>query len=250
MKVGAGQDVTQQRSDSRPVLLAEAGDSGDGDFGGVLGLPTGPSAQRRPFTFEAGDILLRIRAIEVIPNSGNGAVKITPFNTSGSKLSITSATSIEGDMTYMLRESIGVEVSLESSNHSLKDNGTVARVTGQGSNLIGTVSMLPLTVIAQYHFIPKSSVHPYVGLGLNYTLLNREESGLNGVNLSVDNTFGLAAQFGVDIGIHENWFVNLDLKYINMSSTMNLSNPNSGITDNTDLKISPWVFGVGLGTYF
>ena len=110
--------------------------------------------------------------------------------------------------------------------------------------------MLPMTATAQYRFMPKSTIHPYVGLGLNYTLFNNEESGLSGVSLNVDNTFGVVVQFGVDVGIHEKWFLNADMKYINMSSTMNLSNPSSGVTDKTDLQISPWILGLGLGTYF
>jgi len=239
------------RDELRPMLLAASEDSGGGDFGGVLGLPTEPAERRRLFSFEKGDILLRMRFTDIIPNDSSGAVKITPYGTvAGSKLSVTGATSFEGDVTYMMTQSIGVEVSLESSTHLLKDNGKVANATGQGSNLIGASSMLPLTVTAQYHFLPKAKIHPYVGLVLNYTLFNKEESGLSAVSLSVDNTFGIAGQFGVDVGIHEKWFLNADVKYINMSSTMNLSNPNSGITDKTDLQISPWIIGVGIGTYF
>lgn len=235
--------------DFHPLLLADAEDTGSDEIGGVLGLPV--QNQRRLFTFERGDILLRMRFIDIIPNDSNGAVTITNLDTSGSKLSIKGASGFEGDVSYMVTPSIGVEVSLESSTHVLKDNtGKVASTTGKGSDLIGATSMLPLTVIAQYHFMPKLRVHPYVGLGLNYTLFYKEESGLNGVNLNVDNSVGLAAQTGVDIGIHERWFLNIDLKYIDMSSTMNLSNPNSGVTAKTDLKISPWILGVGIGTYF
>ncbi len=246
----ADQGGTQLRGDLRPLLLADAEDSGSDEIGGVLGLPV--QNQRRLFTLERGDILLRMRFIDIIPKGGSGEVFISPYlPVAGSKLSVSGATGFEGDVSYMVTPMLGVEVSLESSTHALKDNsGQVASTTGNGSDLLGTTSMLPLTVIAQYHFMPKMRVHPYVGLGLNYTLFNKEESGLNGVTLNVDNTVGLAAQTGVDIGIHERWFLNVDLKYIDMSSTMNLSNPNSGVTDKTDLKISPWIFGVGIGTYF
>jgi len=247
---GIVQEGTQFPSGSYPMLLAAAEDSGGGDFGGVLGLPTQPPEQRRPYTLEQGDLLVRMRFIDISPKGGNGPVKITPYNTSGSELKVTSATGFEGDVTYMVTSKIGMEVSLESSKHLLKDNGTVAKAIGQGSDLIGATGMLPLTVTAQYHFTLKPAIHPYVGLGLNYTLFSQEESGLSGVNLSVDNTLGFAAQFGVDIGFHEKWFLNADMKYIDMSSTMSLTNPSSGVTDKTDLKISPWVFGVGLGTYF
>jgi outer membrane protein len=250
----ADQGGARIRGDLRPVLLADAADSGDVDLGGVLGLPMQPTELRRPFTLEKGDLLLRMRFIDIIPKGGGGEVNISPYSpppVKGSKLSISGATSFEGDATYMATRSIGVEVSLESSTHVLKDNnGKVASTTGKGSDLIGATSMLPLTVMAQYHFTPKPAIHPYVGLGLNYTLFYKEESGLSGADLKVDNTVGFALQTGVDIGIHEKWFLNVDLKYIDMSSTMNLSNPNSGVTDKTDLKISPWILGVGIGTYF
>jgi outer membrane protein len=245
------QGGARARGDLSPMLLADAEDSGGADLGGVLGLPTHPTEQRPPFSFEKGDFLVRARVIDIIPNDSNGAVNITPYGSvAGSKLSVSSDVSIEGDVTYMMSPTIGVEISLESSTHLLKDNGQVANATGQGSNLIGATSMMPLTAIAQYRFKPKYNLHPYVGLGLNYTYFYKEESGLNGVNLSVDNTVGFAGQLGVDMGIHEKWFLNVDLKYIDMSSTMNLSNASSGVTDKTDLQISPWVLGVGLGTYF
>ena len=247
----AARGDTPVRGDSHPVLLADSADSGGGDLGGVLGLPAQPTEQRRPFVFEKGDLLLRMRLIDIIPNDSSGAVNISPYRpVPGSKLSVTGATNLEGDVTYMMTRSIGVELSLESSTHLIKDNGKVANATGQGSDLIGATSMLPLTVDAQYHFLPTSRIHPYVGLGFNYTLFYKEQSGLSGVNLKVDNTVGVAGQIGVDVGFHEKWFLNLDMKYIDMSSTMNLSNPNSGVTDKTHLQISPWVFGVGLGTYF
>ena len=143
----SGQQDARIDGDLGPMILAASEDSGGGDFGGVLGLPTEPPEGRRPFSFEKGDILFRMRFIDIMPNDSNGAVTITPYGVvSGSKLSFNGATGFEGDVTYILAPNIGFELSLESSTHLLKDNnGKVAGATGLGSNLLGSTSMLPMT---------------------------------------------------------------------------------------------------------
>jgi outer membrane protein len=79
----------------------------------------------------------------------------------------------------------------------------------------------------------------------------KESSGINGIALKLDNSAGAAAQFGLDWSIDKRWFANLDLKYIDMSTTATLSNAATGAAAyTTDVKINPWVLGLGIGTTF
>jgi len=98
----------------------------------------------------------------------------------------------------------------------------------------------------QYYFNPESKVRPYVGLGLNYTTFFSTESipGLGG-DLDLDDSFGLAAQVGIDYDINEKWFLTADARYINIETTA--TNSAAGTTD---VEINPTVLSIGVGYKF
>lgn len=68
---------------------------------------------------------------------------------------------------------------------------------------------LPLNVTAQYYFNTGSLVTPYVGLGLNYSMMSAEDSGVD-----IDDSTGLLVQVGADFAINDNWGVNLNVRSI------------------------------------
>lgn len=87
------------------------------------------------------------------------------------------------------------------------------------------MSLLPPTLTAQWHFLPRQSINPYMGASINYTIFYDEKpSAVN--SISYDNTFGWALQAGVDISVGDGWFIN------------------------ADVDIDPWIFGLGVGYRF
>ena len=95
--------------------------------------------------------------------------------------------------------------------------------------------------------MPQSNIRPYVGLGINYTFFfNEETSGaLTGTSLSLDSSWGVAGQVGIDIDVAPNWFVNADLRYIGIDTEAKLDGVSIGTVD-----INPWVVGLTVGTRF
>lgn len=65
----------------------------------------------------------------------------------------------------------------------------------------------------------------------------------------MDNSWGWAAQAGVDIDVRDNWFVNLDVKYIDMNTTASLNTTNLGRL-RVNVDIDPVIFGAGVGYRF
>jgi len=63
--------------------------------------------------------------------------------------------------------------------------------------------------------------------------------------LSLDNSFGLAAQVGIDIDFNKNWMFNVDLRYINIETKATIAAVGSSNVD-----INPTVLSVGLGYKF
>ena len=84
-------------------------------------------------------------------------------------------------------------------------------------------------------------------IGLNYTLFFDEETTgpLSGLDLSLDDSFGVAAQIGFDYKFSENMFFNLDARWINIETDAALD----GVALET-VEIDPLVYSLTLGWVF
>jgi outer membrane protein len=183
--------------------------------------------------YEAGDWVVRGGLYGVFPKSDN--LSLGP----GADLDVDDGYSLGFNITYMINPNIGVELlGALPFKHDIS-------LTGAGD--VAETKHLPPTISVQYHFMPGGTVHPYVGLGLNYTTFFSEETkgALQGASLKLDDSWGLAGQLGIDIDVAPNWFVNADLRYINIESDAKLNGEGIGT-----VEINPWVFGLNVGTRF
>lgn len=208
---------------------------------GVLATAVAPA-----YAAEAGTWLVRGRVIHVAPNDNSGEVTTLP----GSGVNVGKDTTLEVDFTRRLDAKWGLELILGTTRHDLGGTGTIAAL-----GKIGEVGLLPPTLTLQYHFIPGGTLRPYAGLGLNYTLFYGEKStnsldrALGGATtIRLKDSWGLAAQAGVDLDLTKDWFLNLDAKYIQMDTRATLNT--GGVIRTVDVTINPWVLGVGLGRRF
>ena len=112
---------------------------------------------------------------------------------------------------------------------------------------VGSTKHLPPTVSLQYHFRPTEALQPYIGLGINYTNFFSEETTgpLEGSDLSLGDSWGLAGQIGFDYLMNDNWLFNLDARYIDIDTKAKLDGNSLG-----SVNIDPWVFSVNLGYRF
>lgn len=179
--------------------------------------------------YEAGQWLARVGAYGVFPESDN--LTLAP----GVNVDVDDGYSLGFNFTYMVNPNIGIELlAALPFTHDIS-------LTGEGK--IGDTKQLPPTLSIQYHLMPQGTVHPYIGLGLNYTNFFSESSRLG--SLKLDNSWGLAGQIGIDIDVAPNWFVNADLRYISIKSDATLNGVGIGTVD-----INPWVVGLTVGTRF
>jgi outer membrane protein len=178
----------------------------------------------------AGDVLVRLRAISIIPN-------VSTSNTlSALNVGVNNAIVPELDLTYMIRDYLGVELILGTSRHQL---------TSSLGNL-GGVNVLPPTLLLQYHFNHQGRIRPYLGAGVNYTYFYNNCLNVGGQPISITNhSFGPAAQAGVDVQVTKSLFVNADIKKIWMRTDASLGGAALGRLD-----IDPVVVGLGVGMRF
>ncbi len=190
--------------------------------------------------YDAGNWLFRIGAYGVFPESDN----LTNVLGTGATLNVDDGYTLGFNFTYMITPNIGIELlAALPINHDIK-------LSGAGK--VAETDELPPTLSIQYHFMPESSVRPYVGIGLNYTtFFNTSTNGaLEGTSLSLDDSWGVAGQFGIDIDVAPNWFLNADIRYIGISTDASLSIPGTGTVDLGTVDINPWVVGLTVGTRF
>ncbi|MGF6901312.1 OmpW/AlkL family protein [Paraburkholderia sp. GAS348] len=178
----------------------------------------------------AGDILVRLRAISIMPNVE------TNQSLSALNVGVNNAIVPELDLTYMIRDYLGVELILGTSRHQLTSN----------LGNLGGVNVLPPTLLLQYHFNHAGRIRPYVGAGLNYTLFYNNGLNAGGQPISITNhSFGPALQAGVDVQVTKSLFVNADIKKIWMHTDATLGGQSLG-----RLSIDPVVVGLGVGMRF
>ncbi len=179
--------------------------------------------------FKAGDFMIRVRALGVVPQESSD-MNIT------AKVKVDNSVVPELDFTYFFTSNVSAELIAAVTPHDVKTN------TGVDA---GNAWLLPPTLTLQYHFTQCPLAKPYIGAGVNYTHFFNEDAGaLNAVKYK--DSVGGALQAGVDIPIQGNWYANIDVKKIFINTTAKFSP--SGVR--ADVNINPWLIGVGIGYKF
>ncbi|MBT9243397.1 outer membrane protein OmpW [Vibrio splendidus] len=193
-----------------------------------------------------GDFIIRAGAATVSPNDSSGAV----LDNSDLEFSVDSDTQLGLTFGYMFTDNISFEVLAASPfSHNISVNGL---------GKVADTKHLPPTFMVQYYLgQANSDFRPYVGAGINYTVFFDES--LNGTgksaglsDLSLDDSWGLAANIGIDYMINEDWFLNASVWYADIGTTAKYKQTVNGTTTqySTDVDIDPWVFMIGGGYNF
>ena len=189
---------------------------------------------------EAGDLLVRGRVIYVTPDESS------TIGTIGGSAQVGNEITPELDFTYFMSENVGVELILATTKHSVS-----AADTALGDLDLGSVWLLPPTLTLQYHFTDMGALKPYVGAGINYTMFYNSNEGPVADKVSYKNKFGFALQAGADYEIGENLYFNIDLKklFLKTDVTVDATTAASAVVP-ANVKLNPWIFGVGFGKKF
>lgn len=171
----------------------------------------------------AGDWLFRVGAHDVMPKSNNSPIA-----------NVDDGVSLTFSATWFATENWAVEVlGGLPFKHDINLNADGSRVA--------STKHLPPTVTLQYHFMPTARFRPYVGAGLNYTIFFDEETtgALAGSKLSLDDSFGLAAEIGADFALNDDWSVNVNLRWFDIDTDAKLNGSDIGT-----VEIDPYAVGL------
>lgn len=189
-----------------------------------------------------GDFIVRAGAAIVSPNDSSGDV----LGSSALEFSVDSNTQLGLTLGYMFTDNISFEVLAATPfSHGISVNGV-----GE----VAETKHLPPTFMVQYYFgDSESDFRPYVGAGINYTVFFDESLTGTGKNagltdVSLDDSWGLAANVGMDYMINDDWFLNASVWYADIGTTATYKTATD--TFKTDVDIDPWVFMIGGGYNF
>lgn len=213
----------------------------------ALGLAAPASAH------EAGDWLFRFGGSLIDPKSDNGELDMSAVDLGTLGVDVDDQLGVTFNITYMYTANWGIELlAALPYEHDIMVEGLPGTAA--------TVTHLPPTLSLQYHFLPDAAFQPYAGIGLNLTWFTDEskEGGLRAADdllgvttdIEVDSTsVGLAAQLGFDYIINERWFLNVDVRWIDISTDATLIVNDADFTT-TEVDVEPMVYGIHLGYRF
>lgn len=192
----------------------------------VLGLTgAGAGAQESPWQ-------LRARAVHI--DTANHADPVGGIG-AADRIHVSNKTIPELDISYFFTPQLAAELILTyPQKHAVRLDGT----------RIGSLRHLPPTLTLQYHFAPGQALRPYVGAGVNYTRLSRVRL-LDGAGGLENDSWGLAAQAGIDFRIAPQWSLNVDIKKVQIRSDVFVGGARASA-----VKVDPLLLGIGVGYRF
>jgi outer membrane protein len=182
-----------------------------------------------------GNWLVRVRALSLEPDNKFDAKQVLADDS----VNVSDKWIPEVDISYFFTKNIAAELVLTVPQRH--------NVSVDGVGKIGTFKHLPPSLLLQYHFNPEGSFRPYVGAGINYTILGSEKMRALGGDVTLENdSFGGVLQLGFDYKIDKNLFLNFDVKKIQLRTDVT----HSVVGNLGTLKVDPLLWGVGIGYRF
>ncbi len=199
------------------------------------------------FAYDKGTWFTRIGPALIEPNDRSNDVDGIP----NSGVRVDNNVTLGFTVGYMITSTFSIELlGVTPSKHDLHGEDVIGSL-----GKIADVDVFPPTLSLQYHFSGTDRIYPYIGAGINYTHFPDEsvssslENALGGsTRLDVDDSWGLAAQVGVDFSINDDWFLNTGIWYIDLDADATLTT--NGVDRDVDIEIDPWVFFTGIGRRF
>ncbi|MDR2224258.1 MAG: outer membrane beta-barrel protein [Flavobacteriaceae bacterium] len=193
---------------------------------------------------------MRLRGVGVIPHNK------ADIGVIGGQIHVDNNYIPELDFTYFFTENFAAELILGTTKHNVSTRSSSLAAIGGPSDAnvdLGSVYLLPPTLMVQYHHKFGEVFKPYVGVGANYTIFYNEKSGV-AKDITYKNSFGYGYQVGFDIDLTDKFFINVDFKklFLKTDVTVDASNLNGGaaLEIPAKVKVDPMLIGFGVGMRF
>ena len=210
----------------------------------VMTNPTAVTSSRADALTDGGRWLVRLRGVYL--DLANKSDPIPSLGVPRDAIHVNSKGLPDLDIEYFFTSQWSSELVL---TYPQSQTVTVEKSALGGPTVLGTFKHLPPILTAKYNFMPDAVFRPYVGLGVNLTIIwdtNLAVPTSPAIPLHLDSTsVGVAGQAGFDFKVADNWFVNADVKWAKLGSDVK-----AGGTTVSIAHLDPWLFGLGVGYRF
>ena len=198
-----------------------------------------------PVARAEGPWMVRLRATGLIMSNASveGEGALTPALLAEDAIEVNNKVIPDINISYFFTPNLSAELVL-----TYPQEQDVKITEGPLAEEIGTFKHLPPTLTLQYRFLPEGPVQPYVGAGLNLTLISdvNLRSNVAGADLGLDDmSIGAAAQVGADFPIQNQWYFNVDVKKVFIRSDVTVDGDKV-----SEAKLDPLLIGAGVGIRF
>lgn len=174
---------------------------------------------------------LHVGAHVVDPTSGNGDL-------AGMTSRVGSSTRPTLSLEYMIAPAWSVELlAAIPFRHDVRLDGQRAV----------SVKQLPPVLGMNYYFMAGRKISPFLGVGVNYTRFfdAKGHNALQGADVDLGSSWGIAWHGGVDFVIAPRWTFTVDARYMDIDSRVKVGGARVGTA-----HIDPWVYGLSFGYRF
>jgi outer membrane protein len=193
--------------------------------------------------------LIRLRGLAVLPDASGTTL-------AGSKLGgaqLSDGGIPEVDFNYFFTKHWAVELIAGVSPHRLTAAPGAVLGLNKANQGIADTTLLPPTLTLQYHFA-LGQLDPYLGAGVNYTWFLWTKSPLgagigNSDIINIHSAPALALQAGFDYYLTKHWLLNVDAKYLFLSTNADVNVAGVGL-NSVHVNVNPFIVGAGIGYRF
>jgi len=211
----------------------------------ALGCATAIAATSLPAAAADSPWTVHVRGIYIDPADESDAVTgLLPKDA----IDISSKGAPDIDFDYRLNDALSFELLLSVPQ---KHQVSVPAAKLQ----LGSFKHLPPVLSAKWHPLGKRTFDPYLGVGLNLTLIFDDKlvvpagvAAATAVPLELDSTsVGIAGQAGFDYALGGQWTLSADVKYVKIDSDVKIKATGAKLTH---VAVDPWIIGIGVGYRF
>ncbi|MCK2182467.1 OmpW/AlkL family protein [Halomonas getboli] len=178
---------------------------------------TGLAASGQALAYGAGDLYTRVGVAKVAPESDNGELADGAYD-----VDVQDDNGFAFTLGYRFTDTLGLELlAAQPFEHDIRLNG----------DSMASTQHLPPTLTLQYYPFggTQARVQPYAGVGVNYTHFSDET--IDAGDLELDDSWGAAAQLGVDLLIDEHWALNAAAWYLDIDTDAELNGADIGTVE-------------------
>jgi len=174
-------------------------------------------------------------------------VKLGGAPVAGGDASVKNNTGFEAEAGYFLspRWSVALAIGIPPT----------ARIDGAGTlaaaGKLGTAKYGPSVLSLQYNVETASAWKPYLGIGLNYTLVYHvRDSSIR--DLHVSNGYGPTAQAGTEVRLnrHFSWFFDAKKVWVRVNAYGTADGPGGALPARARVTLNPVILNSGLSWHF